>query len=89
MRIEVKEATVNQKSGNTNGKAWLIREQAAWVHLGKPYPVEVKVRLADDQAPFPVGEYAVTDACYWVDRWGKVMVDLAHMQPVKGAVRAA
>lgn len=89
MRIEVKDAAVTTRSGTgKNGKPYSFREQRAWVHLGKAYPSEVSIRLSEDQAPFSLGEYQVHDGCYWIDRWGKVNCDLAHMQPVRPVAAA-
>ena len=91
-RIEVRDTAVITRSGDgKNGKRYSIREQSAWLHQGKPYPSEVKIRLGDEQAAFAMGDYLLTDACFWIDRWGKVNCDLAHMQlkPVAAAARTA
>jgi hypothetical protein len=86
----VKEAAVTTKSGQgKNGKPYTIREQNAWLHTGKAYPQEVRIRLGDDGAPFAPGEYELTDRCFWVDRWGSVNVDLAHMVRCAPKVAAA
>jgi hypothetical protein len=85
MLIEVKTEQVMVKEGTArgSGRPYKIREQAAWVDTGKAYPAEVRVRLADDQAPFPVGVYTISPGCFWVDRYGGLQVDLAKMQPAQ------
>lgn len=90
LRVEVKDTRIEKASGVKDGKTWASFKQSAWLHLGKAYPLEVKIRLKDKdgectEQPFPVGEYAIGPECFWVDRFGNVVVDLKKMQPVKAA----
>lgn len=79
LRFEVKSTEVREKKGTATktGRPYLIREQNAYLDLGKPYPVEVKVNL-DDQGPFDVGVYEITKECLYVGRFGDVQLDLKH-----------
>jgi helix-destabilizing protein len=89
MRFEVKSAAVNEKRGTSRaGKPYVIREQAAYMDVGKAYPVEVKINL-DDLAPLEVGFYEVTKECFYVQRYGDVAVDLSRARRVAPASVAA
>ena len=65
IRIEVVSSTVDERSGNKNGKNWVIREQAAYAHLldehGKPtkYPVACSIPLERDAQPYQPGFYTL------------------------------
>ncbi len=90
VRYEVKSTEVTEKRGNArvSGKAYVIREQTAYMDIGKAYPVEVKINL-DDLAPFEVGVYEVTKDCFYVQRFGDVGVDLAKARRVPVAAQPA
>ena len=85
MKIEVKSSEVESRTQQGKKGPWTSRTQRAWLHNGKAYPTEVQIRLDDDQAGFPPGEYALSDQCFWVGDYGRLQVDLRHMQPVKSA----
>ena len=65
IRIEVVNTTVDERSGNKNGKNWLIREQAGYAHLlddhSKPlkYPVACSIPLEKDAPPYQPGFYTL------------------------------
>lgn len=86
IRFEVKSTKVEEKhvTGRSSGKTFVIREQAAYMDVGKPYPVEVKLRL-QDLAPFEPGFYEVVQECFYVGRYGDVGVDLCKARPVAAA----
>lgn len=87
--FEVKSEEVNEKRGTSRaGKPYIIREQVAYMDIGKAYPVEVKINL-NDLVPFKPGRYELTKECFYVMRFGEVGVDLAKARPVAGAGRAA
>lgn len=90
LTFEVKSEDVVEKRGTArqSGKPYLIREQSAYLDVGKAYPVEVKINL-DDLAPFKAGTYEIGRECFYVQRFGDVGVDLKHARPVAGAVRPA
>jgi hypothetical protein len=87
MRVEVKSAEVREQSGTskTSGKPYELREQAAWIDLGKAYPVEVKFLLQKGQQPFAVGHYDAGTDCFWVGRGSNLNFDLSRMKPAKVA----
>lgn len=88
MRIQIKDATVVEKTGQYRtgrnvGQGYCIRKQAGWIDTGKAFPVEVTIELDRDQAAFPVGEYVVAPHCFYVAKFGELKVDLKHMQPAR------
>lgn len=85
IRIQVKDTAVSERRGNAKrtNKPYVMRTQSAWVDLGKAFPVEVRVTLGDDQAPFPVGDYTLATQCFHTNQWGELAVTLQHMQPIK------
>jgi len=89
LRIEVKDQHVDERSGTAkaSGRPYVFREQKAWLHGVKAYPVEAKISLDKDQAPFPAGDYTLSEKCFYLNRYGEVQVDLRHMQPRVSEVR--
>lgn len=83
IRFEVKSTEVKEKRGigRASGKAYVIREQSAYIDVGKAYPVEVKINL-DDQAALEPGTYEVGKECFYVQRFGDVGVDLSKARRV-------
>lgn len=61
-RISIESTEVHTKSGTSQrtGKPYSIREQSAWLHTGKKYPVAIRVPLADDQQPYSPGDYEIS-----------------------------
>lgn len=90
VRFEVKSVDVKEKRGTgRTGKPYVIREQSAYMDVGKAYPVEVKINL-DDLAPLDPGHYELTRDCFYVQRFGDVGVDLSKAKRVPaGNVKAA
>lgn len=82
LKILVKDATVSTQSGTAKrtGKPYSMRSQSAWVEMGKPFPVEVKVTLGDDQLPFALGEYTLSSQCFRVNQYNELTLDLRHMK---------
>lgn len=89
LTFEVKTEEVNEKRGTSprTGKAYVIREQAAYIDIGKAYPVEVKLGL-NDLAPFKPGVYEIGAQCLYVQRFGEVGLDLSKARAVAGAAPA-
>jgi hypothetical protein len=58
-RIEFQSAEVFTKSGTSNrtGKAYNLREQEAFLHMGSGYPIKCRITLGQDQAPYAPGVY--------------------------------
>lgn len=89
MQFEVKSEVVNEKRGTSKlGRPYLIREQQAYLDVGKPYPVEVKINL-DDLAPMKPGKYEIVKECFYVQRYGEVAIDLSKARMVPGAAQTA
>ena len=87
--IEVKSDAVRTISGvaKKTGKPYSMREQSGWCDLGKPYPVEVRWVLKDEQAPLSVGRYVLDESSVYVDRNGSLQINIRDMKAV--VVKAA
>lgn len=75
--IEVKSTETSQKAGTSkkSGKGYSFKEQSAWAHLpGKPYPVEVKLTLNDNEQPHAPGVYKLGADSLYVDGFGSLAV---------------
>lgn len=85
MRFEVKSEQVSEKRGTSSrtSKPYLIREQVAYIDVGKAYPVECKINL-NDLAALKPGTYEIGKECFFVQRFGEVGVDLANARLVAG-----
>jgi hypothetical protein len=89
IRFEVKSTQVVEKRGTAraSGKPYLIREQSAFIDVGKAYPVEMKISL-DDLAPLQPGVYELGKECIYVQRYGDLGVDASKARPVSVAPAA-
>ena len=73
LKIEVKSEQVKERSGKTNGRDWLIREQTAYWHQeGEPVPVKILVNLERDQVPYKPGFYTVLPSSFYVGKYGQM-----------------
>lgn len=75
LKVEVKTTDTKVKSGNAkrSGKPYSFKEQAAWVYLpSKPFPVEIKVMLDEDQPAYPLGEYIISPESFYVGDFGRI-----------------
>lgn len=88
MKIEVKSADVNVKSGTSkkSGKPYSIREQVAYLHVqGEAYPQRCVLQLEDDQQPYAPGVYDTANELY-VGDFGRLSVSRRMtLQPVRKA----
>src|SRR5512135_1652997 len=90
IRIDVKSVNVVENSGTAkaSGKPYTIRKQTAWAHVvdqdGKPYdyPSRIELQLEHDQAPFPVGQYTIAPASFFVGDYDKLAMRRLVLQPV-------
>jgi hypothetical protein len=91
-KVTVRSAEVDVKGGNSKrtGKPYSIREQTAYIEMpGKPYPVECKLSLGDQQAPYPPGEYLLEVRAY-PGRFGSLELSRDYvMHPQRAATKAA
>jgi hypothetical protein len=82
VKIEVKSTEVIEKKGTSQkGKPYSIREQHAYIDIGKSYPVEVTIALDNGMSAFSPGIYEITPKCFYVKSFGQVGVDLSKIQP--------
>lgn len=96
LKIEIKSALITEISGTSKlGKPYHMRKQSAWAHTydqqgnPNPYPERIELTLNDGQDPFPVGNYTLSDKCFFVGDFGKLEVGRLVLEPVAAAVRAA
>jgi len=59
IRVEIHSDPVAHRAGIKDGKAWAMRTQVGYVHLGRAYPTEFKFTLAEDQVPYAPGNYTL------------------------------
>jgi hypothetical protein len=98
IRIEIESVEVFTKSGTSKaGKPFSLREQKgqAWLldEKGQPrrYPQEIRFILEGEQAPYPVGMYALDLSSLYVGRFGNLEVGNLRLSKVQQvpAARAA
>lgn len=95
IRIEIVSSTVDERSGNKNGRNWVIREQGAYAHLldehGKPlkYPVACLVPLEKDAPPYPLGFYTLDLRSVYVGEFRRLELGRVKLLPEGGAARKA
>ncbi len=93
IRIEVVNTTVDERSGNKNGKNWLIREQAGYAHLldefGKPmkYPVACSIPLEKDAAPYQAGFYTLDMRSIYVGDFRRLELGRVKLVPEAAGAR--
>jgi hypothetical protein len=86
--IEVKSGAVSEKTvRGKDGREYLIREQAGWVDLGKPYPQEVRISLERGQEGYAAGEYLMDQSCLYVDRYGKLSLGRLKLVPLNAKLK--
>jgi len=88
LKILVKSAEVFVKSGisGRTQKPYTIREQLAYVDLGKAFPVEIKLSLPDGRPDaYPVGVYELDPSSFFVGRFGELMVKPVLVAPAQAA----
>lgn len=73
LAVEVKSEEVQERRGTSKlGKPYVIREQHAYIDLGKAYPSEFRFNLDDQQRPYVPGRYVVDPKCLYIDRYGSL-----------------
>ncbi|MDT8385161.1 MAG: single-stranded DNA-binding protein [Gammaproteobacteria bacterium] len=93
-KIEIKTTEIDVFTGNSKktGNPFSIRNQFGWIHLrDKPYPMELKIQLDDQQQPYPPGEYQVDEKSFVIDRFQNLSVGRLKLLPlhVSSKTRAA
>ena len=79
-RIEVPSSEVRSRSWEMNGRSGTSRTQVAYAHVGKAYPVEVKIKLGDRPA-FEPGQYVTGPECFTVNQDGTLLVRFNELHP--------
>ncbi len=82
MQIEIRSAHVDEFSGQKDNRSFTIRNQLGYISLnGKPYPVEIKVRLDNDQLPYQPGHYEVEESSFYVNRFQQLTLGSLKLTP--------
>ena len=95
IRIEIVSTVVDERSGNKNGKNWLIREQSAYAHLldefSKPlkYPVACSIPLEKDAQSYPLGFYTLDLRSVYVGDFKRLELGRVKLVPEGGPQRRA
>lgn len=88
--LEVKSDQVQERQLKTKaGRDFKVREQHAWVHIGKDYPQEIILQLNSDQAPYPPGDYVIDHRSLYVDRYGQLAIGRLKITPVMAPAEKA
>ncbi|EFR8403333.1 DNA-binding protein [Salmonella enterica] len=63
IKVEIKpsQVTVDERSGEKDGKKWSSREQHGYIYLGGDYPELFAFRLQDGQPPYEAGIYELVE----------------------------
>jgi hypothetical protein len=91
IRIEVVSTVVDERSGNKNGKNWLIREQGGYAHLldetSKPlkYPVACSIPLEKDAQPYQPGFYFLDLRSVYVGDFRRLELGRVKLVPERKA----
>lgn len=77
LEIEVHTSEFSIKSGTSarTGKPYSIREQIGYVKFPKElYPVQIKLTLEDNTAPYQPGKYQLADNSFFVGRFNDLQI---------------
>ena len=97
VKVEVVTSVFDMKSGTSarTGKPYSIREQEAWAYLvgadGKPHPhpQKIKITLGDDQQPYQPGNYILSPASLYVDKYGQLSIRASLSPSIAAAAKVA
>ena len=76
IRIEIKDATVETRSGTKNGRDWSMRQQTAYAHTvnrngtTNAYPEKITLTLDREQPGYLVGNYTLEPQSLYVGDYG-------------------
>ena len=90
--IEVVSDRATERGGTTqDGGDWHIIEQEGYLHIeGRPFPVEMKLQIRDDQAPYKPGKCEVQPNSVRVSRIGQLVTHhYIDVEPIQEAARMA
>jgi hypothetical protein len=86
MKVIIENSTVNERSGNKNGRNWTMRTQEA--RLQSPLLAgRIELTLRDGQQPYSPGEYDLDlEKSLEIGLYGTLMMGrFLHLTPVKSA----
>jgi len=92
LRIEIKSNLIQEISGTSKaGKPYHIRKQAGWAYtydqMGapNPFPERMEFSLADGQDPFPVGNYTLSPASFYIGDFHSLAISRPILEPISPA----
>lgn len=82
MHIEIKDNTVEIKSGNARatGKAYTINEQTAYL-VTQDERKRIVLSLRNGQTPYAVGRYLIASDSFVVDQFGGLKIGRLSLTP--------
>lgn len=90
LRIEIKSPLITEISGiSKSGKPYNIKKQIGWAYTYdqqgdlNPFPEKIEIGMADGQAPFPVGNYVLSDKCIYVGDFSSLSIGRVILDPVQ------
>ena len=96
LRIEIKSPLVQEISGTSKaGKPYHMRKQAGWAYtydqMGalNPFPERIEFSLADNQEPFPIGNYTLSPASFFVGDFHSLAIGRPILEPMVAAAQRA
>lgn len=86
MKIFIQSAEVIEKTGvsQKTGKPYSIREQLGYAHIpGKHFPVAIRIPLEDGSAPYPEGNYLLSDRSFQVGSFDTLKLGRVYLESTK------
>jgi len=65
--VEILSADVKSRTWEFNGRKGTSRTQQGYAHVGKPFPVEVVIKL-DERPAYAPGKYVTGPECFVLDQ---------------------
>jgi hypothetical protein len=97
MKVQIMNSEVKPVNGTSakTGKPYAFRTQEGYAFTldrktGRPhpYPTKFEIMLDNDQEPYLPGDYTVSEASFYVDRFGKLNLS-PRLEPVRTSNPAA
>lgn len=76
IKIEITSREVNERKGTSkDGNPFRIRAMTGYMHKSnEKYPQKIEINLRDEEAPYEVGMYELSDDSFFVGRFSSLMV---------------
>lgn len=97
MKVQIMSCELKPVNGTSakTGKPYSFRKQEGYAFTvdsktgqPHPYPLRFEITIDNDQSPYPVGHYTVSETSFYVDRYGKLSLS-PRLEPIRTANPAA